>query len=164
MGHSYSQPTVPTVSTHDSSLLPSTKEETNTSIHSKQDYVYLLVHNHTVRYYIEDETLIDVHVKSYMREIFKDYISRWDAYSFFVVQREPFQTEVEGCTIIRSVCLMSRAIHFLGRYEQIEEEIEVIRVPRYRPESEENQSDHEEDSEEDNELIDSTDPIPDKEE
>ena len=133
MGHSYSQPTLPPVSDTDVSTLPSIKEG---HLDAKQDYVYLLVHNHTVRYYIEDETLIDAHVKSYMREIFKDYISRWDAYSFFVVQREPFQTETEGCIIIRSVCLMSRAIYLLGRYEQIEEEIEVIRVPRYQAEPE----------------------------
>ena len=94
---------------------------------STSDHIYVLVHNGQIKYYIQDETLLDSKVQYYMRQVFQEYISRWDAFNFNVVTQEGICCPESG--VVKRIRLMSRSRYLLGLHEQIEEEIDIYKIP-----------------------------------
>ena len=159
MGHRYSVPSPvdnqSTESIDQDSSLESAEEIVDESIPSStSDNIYVLVHNGQIKYYIQDETLLDSKVQYYMRQVFQEYISRWDAFNFNVVTQEGICCPESG--VVKRIRLMSRSRYLLGLHEQIEEEIDIYKIPalpsQYEEESEEDSEETEEELEEHQEV------------
>jgi len=148
MGHRYSVPSpVDNQSTEsidqDSSLESAEEIVDESTPSSTSDHIYVLVHNGQIKYYIQDETLLDSKVQYYMRQVFQEYISRWDAFNFNVVTQEGICCPESG--VVKRIRLMSRSRYLLGLHEQIEEEIDIYKIPALPCQ---NSEETEEDSEE----------------
>ena len=132
MGHRYSVPSPvdnqSTESIDKDNSLDYTEEIVDESTPSStSDHIYVLVHNGQIKYYIQDETLLDSKVQYYMRQVFQEYISRWDAFNFNVVTQEGICCPESG--VVKRIRLMSRSRYLLGLHEQIEEEIDIYKIP-----------------------------------
>ena len=165
MGHYYSIPSARQVEAsfvQEENVLEemSTESEDRTSTEcikatETTNSIYVLVHNGELKYYIQDETLLESKIQYYMQEIFQDYISRWDAFNFNVVTQHGICSPESG--LVKRIRLMSRSRYLLGLHEQIEEELEIYRVPSFPghlddqlEETETDKSDNESDNEEEN--------------
>ena len=160
MGHRYSTACPAEVeieNTEKDILLDSTEEieESASNDTSSEEYMYVLVHNGQLKCYIQDETLLDTKIQYYMRQVFQPYISRWDAFNFNVVTQEGICCPESG--VVKRIRLMSRSRYLLGLHEQIEEEIDIYKIPslsstvQEEPEEDSESSDEsEEDIEEEN--------------
>ena len=133
MGHRYSTSCPAEVeieSTKKDILLDSTdeiEEESVSNYSPTEEYMYVLVHNGQLKCYIQDETLLDTKIQYYMRQVFQSYISRWDAFNYNVVTQEGICCPESG--VVKRIRLMSRSRYLLGLHEQIEEEIDIYRIP-----------------------------------
>jgi hypothetical protein len=150
MGHSYSVSSpveAETINYNKSNNLDvlNSNEETDKDSLSETDHIYMLVHNGTIKYYIQDETLLDTKIQYYMRQVFQPYISRWDAFNFNVVTQEGICSQENG--IVKRIRLMSRSRYLLGFHEQIEEEIDIYKIPSF-PSNDSEESDEPTESEE----------------
>ena len=108
-------------------LVESTEEIEDNNCSPSEEYMYVLVHNGQLKCYIQDETLLDTKIQYYMRQVFQPYISRWDAFNFNVVTQEGICCPESG--VVKRIRLMSRSRYLLGLHEQIEEEIDIYRIP-----------------------------------
>ncbi len=104
-------------------------ESEETNLNKQIDFIYVLVHDGEIKYYIQDETLLDTKIQYYMRQVFQEYISRWDAFNFNVVTQEGISSPETG--LVKRIRLMSRARYLLGLHDQIEEEIEIYKIPSF---------------------------------
>jgi hypothetical protein len=123
------------------------KESTELSVPSSapdSDHIYVLVHNGRLKHYIQDETLLDSKIQCYMRQVFQEYISRWDAFNFNVVTQEGICCPESG--VVKRIRLMSRARYLLGLHEQIEEEIDIYKISAL-PSQDDEESDESSESE-----------------
>jgi hypothetical protein len=131
MGHRYSVPSPVENQSIESidqdTTLDSTEIVEESTPSSTSDHIYVLVHNGQIKYYIQDETLLDSKVQYYMRQVFQEYISRWDAFNFNVVTQEGICCPESG--VVKRIRLMSRSRYLLGLHEQIEEEIDIYKIP-----------------------------------
>ena len=131
MGHRYSVPSPvenqSTESIDQDTTVESTEIVEESTSESTSDHIYVLVHNGQIKYYIQDETLLDSKVQYYMRQVFQEYISRWDAFNFNVVTQEGICCPESG--VVKRIRLMSRSRYLLGLHEQIEEEIDIYKIP-----------------------------------
>ena len=147
MGHRYSVPSPvenqSTESIDQDTTVDSTEIVEESTSESTSDHIYVLVHNGQIKYYIQDETLLDSKVQYYMRQVFQEYISRWDAFNFNVVTQEGICCPESG--VVKRIRLMSRSRYLLGLHEQIEEEIDIYKIPALPCQ---NSEETEEDSEE----------------
>ena len=146
MGHRYSTSCPAEIeSTEKDILVESTEEieeESASNDSSSEEYMYVLVHNGQLKCYIQDETLLDTKIQYYMRQVFQPYISRWDAFNLNVVTQEGICSPESG--VVKRIRLMSRSRYLLGLHEQIEEEIDIYKIPSL---SSTEQDEPEEDSE-----------------
>ena len=127
-------------------------EEETSSSSSTDEYIYVLVHNGQLKYYIQDESLLDSNIQYYMREVFQSYISRWDAFNYNVVTQEGICCPESG--VVKRIRLMSRSRYLLGLHEQIEEEIDIYKIPSLQCQhTEENEDSDEEEMEEEPKKI-----------
>ena len=130
MGHRYSTACPAEVeieNTEKDILVDSTEEIEDNNSSPTEEYIYVLVHNGQLKCYIQDETLLDAKIQYYMRQVFQPYISRWDAFNFNVVTQEGICCPESG--VVKRIRLMSRSRYLLGLHEQIEEEIDIYRIP-----------------------------------
>ncbi len=131
MGHRYSTSCPAEVeSTEKDILVESVEDVENESVSTcspTAEYIYVLVHNGQLKYYIQDETLLDTKIQYYMRQVFQSYISRWDAFNYNVVTQEGICCPESG--VVKRIRLMSRSRYLLGLHEQIEEEIDIYKIP-----------------------------------
>ncbi len=151
MGHYYSVSSAPQIESFETIASSLETEDTNISSDIQQeqsDTVYVLVHNGEIKYYIPDETLLDTKIQYYMRQLFQDYIGRWDAFNFNVVTQEGISFPETG--LVKRIRLMSRSRYLLGLHEQVEEEIEIYKVPSFPGHLDEEVA---EESETDNETV-----------
>ena len=142
---------------------PSTPTSEKVETTPSEPCVYTIVHNGEIKFYIPDLSLLNQHCETYTRRVFSQYISRWDAYNFYISQQEALTIEEEERGLVKTIKLISRAKHFLGRFDQIEEEIHIYKVPLFCPteeetvgeelvdDSEDEDSENEEQEEEDSE-------------
>ena len=129
MGHRYSTSCPAEVENIEKDILVNSTDEMEEKTNSSptEEYVYVLVHNGQLKCYIQDETLLDTKIQYYMRQVFQPYISRWDAFNFNVVTQEGICCPESG--VVKRIRLMSRSRYLLGLHEQIEEEIDIYRIP-----------------------------------
>ena len=129
MGHRYSTSCPAEVESTEKDIIVESVEEMEDDSASSPatEYMYVLVHNGQLKYYIQDETLLDSKIQYYMRQVFQSYISRWDAFNLNVVTQEGICCPVTG--IVKRIRLMSRSRYLLGLHEQIEEEIDIYKIP-----------------------------------
>ena len=132
-------------------LVESTEEIEDNNCSPSEEYMYVLVHNGQLKCYIQDETLLDTKIQYYMRQVFQPYISRWDAFNFNVVTQEGICCPESG--VVKRIRLMSRSRYLLGLHEQIEEEIDIYKIPALpSQDSEETEEEECEEYEEDKEV------------
>jgi len=105
----------------------SSAEEEDVSSSPHTNPIYLVVHNNKVQFYIHDETLLELQLRSFVRSIFDRYVTSWGSYNYYISQIDPFEEESDT-SLFRTIRLISRSKHFFGMYDQIEEVIEVYRV------------------------------------
>ncbi len=105
----------------------SSAEEEDVSSCPLTNPIYLVVHNNKVQFYIHDETLLELQLRSFVRSIFDRYVTSWGSYNYYISQIDPFEEESDT-SLFRTIRLISRSKHFFGMYDQIEEVIEVYRV------------------------------------
>ncbi len=129
MGHRYSTSCPAEVEIIEKDILVNSSNEMEEFTNSSpaEEYMYVLVHNGQLKCYIQDKTLLDTNIQYYMRQVFQPYISRWDAFNFNVVTQEGICCPESG--VVKRIRLMSRSRYLLGLHEQIEEEIDIYRIP-----------------------------------
>ncbi len=128
MGHRYSTSCPAEIErTEKDILVESTEDIEDNNCSPSEEYMYVLVHNGQLKCYIQDETLLDTKIQYYMRQVFQPYISRWDAFNFNVVTQEGICCPDSG--VVKRIRLMSRSRYLLGLHEQIEEEIDIYKIP-----------------------------------
>lgn len=152
MGHRYSTSCPAEIeNTEKDILIESTEEIEDNNCSTSEEYMYVLVHNGQMKCYIQDETLLDTKIQYYMRQVFQPYISRWDAFNFNVVTQEGICCPESG--VVKRIRLMSRSRYLLGLHEQIEEEIDIYKIPSLSSTVQEEPEESSEESDESEEEI-----------